>query len=74
VAALVTLIVDAKASGARLRDLQARQTAAVAAEAELSAARKAHDEAIAAERVDIDADKQRLAVERGCGPQGPPHT
>ena len=57
---LCQVALDPKATGARLRDLQEKISAAMKAEASLAAAKAEHDAAISKERAELDQRKAKL--------------
>jgi hypothetical protein len=70
--AMLTIIADAKAFGAKLRSLQEHQAAAAAAAAELITARSTFEQETASTRAELAAergalDKRRLAVHEAEG-------
>jgi hypothetical protein len=64
VADLLALIVDPKATGARLRSLQSQQAAAAKAAAELATERAAFEQETARVRAELDADRTSLEKRR----------
>jgi hypothetical protein len=60
VAALITLVIDAKATKQRLAELQAQMDAVAAAEAKLAGERDAHNQAVANATAALDAREKKV--------------